>query len=95
MRVTLDGNTVVAIVINNNKEDPGCVDVLHSVGGDKDKAIDAIITYFSGGLEAKDPLIVEIMDIFISALEGLKIEYPQLAAQIRKTNIEYLKNKGS
>lgn len=93
MRVTLDNSTVIALVINNNAEDPSCVDVLHSFGGNKDKAVEAIMTYFSNGIQAKDELIVEAMDVFISAIESLKIEYPQLAAQVRKTTIEYIKKK--
>lgn len=95
MRVTLDNNTVIALVINNNADNPSSVDVLHSFGGNKDKAVEAIMTYFSNGIQMKDLLIVEAMDVFISAIESLKIEYPQLAAQVRKTNIEYLKNKNT
>lgn len=93
MHVTLDNNTIVGIVFNKNKADPRCADVLHSFGGDKEMAVHAILTYFSGGLNDRDELVVEILDILVSAIEYLKVEYPQLASQIRKTTIDYIKKK--
>lgn len=95
MLVTLDSNTIVGIVFNKNKVDPKCADVLHSFGGDKEMAVHAILTYFSGGLDDRDELVVEILDILVSAIEYLKVKYPHLAAQVRKTTIEYIKRRNN
>lgn len=92
MKVILDGETVFALVVNPT-EGERLVDVHHAVGPDRDMAINSIITYLSNGVKDNDPLIGQLLEVLISALEWVKIEHPELAAKVRKMNIEYLKNK--
>jgi len=86
--------TILAIVITQTEGDR-LVDVVHAIGEDRDLATDALITYFSNGIKDGDDKIRELLEVFISAIEKIKMDTPALAAEIRKMNIEYLKNKNS
>jgi hypothetical protein len=92
MRVSINDMTVFAIVITQT-ESERMVDVIHAIGEDRDLAIDALITYFDNGMNDKDEKVRELLEIVVSAIEKIKMDHPALAAQIRKMNIEYLKNK--
>jgi hypothetical protein len=94
MRVSINEMTVFAIVITQT-EGERLVDVIHAIGEDRDLAIDALISYFDNGMNDKDEKVRELLEIVVSAIEKIKMDHPALAAQIRKMNIEYLKNKNS
>jgi hypothetical protein len=94
MKVRISELTIFALVINQTEGDR-LADVVHTIGSDRELAIDALITYFNNGMNERDETVRELLEIIVSAIEKIKMDHPALAAQIRKMNIEYLKDRDS
>lgn len=92
MNTIVTSDTILAIFINP-RDDSDTVDVEYAVGSNRDTAINALMTYLITGIEDRNPLIGQLAEIIISAVEGIKKELPEIAAMVRRMNIEHLKNK--
>lgn len=89
----IQNNTLFAMVINPN---PLLNGYLFTFGSKDDSlSTDGLFTYLSNGLDDQDPDAIRLLRILIPVIESIKFEYPDIAAQVRKMNVDFHKSKNN
>lgn len=59
----------------------------------RDLAIDALYTYMVDGVKSGSIPAILLLEIVVSAAEGVKAKFPDIAASVRKMNLEQIKKQ--
>lgn len=59
----------------------------------RDMAIDALYTYMVDAIESGHVPGILLLEIVVSAAEGVKAKFPDIAASVRKMNLEQIKKQ--
>lgn len=89
----IDEETIIALVAN-----PGGLNNYHfwfGMGPDKQRAVDAITQYIIKGFENDQHYPVALWEVLLGVVENMKRDYPNIAAEVRKQNIEHLKKRNN
>jgi hypothetical protein len=92
MRLQINDNTIFAVHLEEGVDH---VSVTHIIGRDRDTTIGAVYAYLVRGLTEDNPDALEVLEMFVSAIEQMKMDHPDFAAAVRKMNIELIKNKNT
>lgn len=87
----IDDDTIIAFVANpaghNNYH------VYFGMGPEKGPAVDAIYQYIIKGFENNQEHPVGLWEVLLVVVENIKKDFPNIAAEVRRQNIEHIKNK--
>ena len=93
LKSKITDETVFAVIINPRTDGEAGLD-FNMLIGDEDFTKDGLFQYISEGLKKDDEMAQRLLEIFVSVVEQVKEDYPEIASAIRKMHIEHIKNKG-
>lgn len=87
-------DTIFGLVINPKPDGGTEVSYGTAIEGDHSQLIlDTLFTYFCNAVESKWERGIDLLQKFMSVTESVKATYPNIAASVRKQNIEYIKKQ--
>lgn len=87
----IDDDTIIAFVVNPASDKD--YHFYFGIEGSKERSVDAISQYIVRGFANEQHYPVILWEVLLAVVENMKKDYPNIAAEVRRQNIEHLKKR--